>query len=117
VRAAVVCGDDLDVLVLEAAGDLVLDAEVGKVNRVVEERQVVLARPLLDLVRVAVRSPVAVRSVAVAFLQKALIVAFQLAVEFDADDARVPFSKAFGGLEVRAIHLGVVAAFAWLVGS
>jgi hypothetical protein len=116
-RAAVVRGDDLDVLVLEAAMNLVLNAQIGKVNRVVKVRQVMFAGPVFDLVRVAVGPPVAVRSVAVAFLQEALIVAFQLAVELDTNNARVAFSEAFGGLEVGGIYLRVVTALPWLVGT
>ena len=49
--AAIVLGDDLDVLVTVAPVQFVLDAEVGEVDAVVEVRQVVLARPAFDLAR------------------------------------------------------------------
>ena len=61
VGAAIVLGDDLDVLVTVASVQLVLDAEVGEVDALVEVRQVVFARPLFDLARVPIRSSVAVR--------------------------------------------------------
>ena len=56
--AAVVIRDYLDVFVTESSIELVLEAEIRKVDRLVEVRQVVLARPLLDFARVSVRSPV-----------------------------------------------------------
>ena len=61
--AAVVLREQLDVLVVFAPVDLVLDAVVGEVDLAVEVRQVVFARPVADLVLVAVRSAVAVGAV------------------------------------------------------
>jgi hypothetical protein len=46
VRAAIVLGDDLDVLMTVAAPQLILDAEIGEVDRLVEVRQVVFVRPV-----------------------------------------------------------------------
>ena len=56
VGAAVVLREQLDVLVVLAPVNLVLDAVVREVNLAVEVRQVVLARPLADLVFVSVRT-------------------------------------------------------------
>jgi hypothetical protein len=75
VSAAVVRREQLDVLVAFAPIDLVLDAVVGKVHLAVEERQVVLSRPVADLVLVAVGPAVAVGAIAVGLLQKLLVFA------------------------------------------
>jgi len=51
--AAIVRGDDLDVLALPAAIRLlVLDADVGEVDLVIEVRQVVFVRPFANLIGV-----------------------------------------------------------------
>jgi hypothetical protein len=57
VSAAVVFREQLDILVVLAPVDLVLDAVVREVDLAVEVRQVVLARPRADLVLVAVWAP------------------------------------------------------------
>ena len=68
-RAAVMERCDLDVLDISTAiRPLVLKAEIGKMNVAVEERQIVLVRPPLDLSRIAVRTPVGVRPIAVAIV-------------------------------------------------
>ena len=51
VRPAVVLGDDFNVQVVMAPLELVLEADVGKMHALIEVRQVVVARPLLDLAR------------------------------------------------------------------
>jgi hypothetical protein len=56
---------DLHVLVALTAVQDVLDAEIRKAHGVVEERQIVLACPGLDLARIAIRASVAVRRTAV----------------------------------------------------
>ena len=86
VSAAVVRREQLDVLVAFAPIDLVLDAVVGKVHLAVEVRQVVFARPVADLLLVAVRSAVAVGAVAVVLLQELLVLALQVLFEDDASD-------------------------------
>ena len=48
-RAAVVLGENLDILVAVTAFELVLDPEVREVNAVIEVRQVVLTGPFFDL--------------------------------------------------------------------
>lgn len=54
--AAIVLGDDLDILVTVVPIDVVLDAQVGEMDRLIEVREVVVAAagPLLDLASVAV---------------------------------------------------------------
>jgi hypothetical protein len=68
--AAVVLGEQLDVLVVLAPVNLVLDAVVREVDVPVEIRQVMVARPGADLVLVAVRTTVAVSPAAVVRLQE-----------------------------------------------
>jgi hypothetical protein len=88
--------EEFDVLVKFPTIDLVLDAVVGKVHLVVEVRQIVLARPVTDLVLVAARPAVAVRSVAVVILEELLVLALQVLLENDASNLefRVLVSKA-----------------------
>jgi hypothetical protein len=72
VRAAIVAGDDLHVLVTVAAIQLVLDAQVGELNPTVAVRQVMIERPFRDLPLSPIRPAVAVRSTAVVFLEPLL---------------------------------------------
>ena len=81
----------------------VLDAEIREVHVLVEVRQVVRARPFLDVLRRAIRSSRAVRIAQISVLEKALVFAFQLAVQLDAEDASILCAQAFGGLQIRAI--------------
>ena len=69
--------EQLHVLVAFAPIDFVIDAVVGEVHLATKERQIVLARPVADLVLVAVRSAVAVGAVAVLLRQELLVLAFQ----------------------------------------
>jgi hypothetical protein len=60
--------EQLDVLVVFAPIRFVFDPVVREVHLAVEIRQVVLARPVADLVLPAIRPPVGVRAVAVVVL-------------------------------------------------
>jgi hypothetical protein len=60
VGAAVVLREQLNVLVVFAPVDLVLDAVVREVDLAIEVRQVVFERPPANLVLVAVRAAIAV---------------------------------------------------------
>ena len=71
VRATVVRSDDLDVFVADVAVlILVFDPGVGELDAAVEEREVVLTCPGLDLFRPAVRPAVAVGTSPVPLLQE-----------------------------------------------
>ena len=108
-RATVVLGRDLEVLPADVAVHvLVLDAHIGKMDVSVEAWQPVVARPVLDLCRGAVGPSVAVALAAVALLQEPLVLSFQLAVQFDAEDAGPSGLEAFCGLQVGTIELRVV---------
>jgi hypothetical protein len=111
VGAAVMLGRHLDVLpAYVSVCILILNPYVGEVDLLVEVRQPVFARPVFDLGRRAVRPAVAVAVTAIALLQEALVFAFQLAVQFDAEDPRVACLEARRGLEIGAIELRVVGA-------
>ncbi len=107
--AAVVAGDDLDVLVTQPpVAVFVLDACVGKVDAVVEVRQLLFPCPRTDLVRFPIRSTVAVLITPVPFLQEPLVLALQLVVENDAPDPPANLAQPYLGACVGAVDLRVV---------
>src|SRR5580698_6791484 len=109
VLAAIVDGDDLDIVVIPAAVDLfVFDSDVREVHLLVEVRQVVLLRPLRDLLVAAIGVPVVVVAVPIPLVEPLLVLALELVVELDAVYACAALRKALGFSEVRAIHLKVV---------
>jgi hypothetical protein len=81
VASAVVLCNDFDVFVTVAPVQLVLDAEVWEVDRLVEVRQVVVPRPFFDLAGIPIRSSIAVRASAIVLLQPLLMLALELVVE------------------------------------
>ena len=97
-RAAVVFCQDFDVLVFFAAVDLVLDAEVGELDGPVDDGQTVIARPGLNLSSVAIRPSVAVWTVAIALLEKLLVLPLEVRFEDDAADVGATFAKPLLGL-------------------
>jgi hypothetical protein len=101
-------------LVEFAPVDLVLNAVVRQVDLSIEVRQVVLARPLTNLVLVTVWAAVAVRPAAVAFLQELLIFALEIPFEDDAPNLEpvVLVPKTGFLLPVRRIEIRVVVEFA-----
>jgi hypothetical protein len=103
---------DLDVLdVTAAVGPLVLKAQIRKVDVTVEERQVVLVGPMLDLSGITVRTSVGVTLVPLAIVEKLLILAFELVVEHHTVDANVVFVKPFRRSHVCGVKLRVVRQF------
>ena len=115
VRATVVLRDDLDVFVTDLAVlILVFDPGVGEVDAAVEEREIVLACPRLDLFRLTVRPAGAVGPSPVPLLQELLVLTLQLVVEDDAPDVPAAGTEALLRALVRAINLGVVGQLARL---
>src|SRR5437667_3175273 len=108
VRAAIMFGDDFDVLMMVASVQFVLDAEVREVDRLIEVRQVVFARPAVNLVRVAIRSSVAVGPAAIVLLQPFLILALELLLENNPMDLRALLAQAFLLAQIGAIELNVM---------
>jgi hypothetical protein len=111
-RAAVVLRDHFDVPVLTASVELVLDADVGKVHALVEIRQIVFARPSLDLARIPIRPTVAVGALAIARLQELLVLALELALHDDVPHVCAAFAKLAGRLSIRVLNARVVRQFA-----
>ena len=113
--ASIVLRGDLDVLLARPPVlVLPLDADIGKVNLLVEVRQVVLDRPEGDLFGIAVRAPVAVVAVSIALLQEALVLALELVVEDGASDTAAALGNALRGALVGSIDLDVVRELARL---
>jgi hypothetical protein len=100
--------DHFDVLVPVAPVEIVLDAEVWKVDRLIEVRQVVIPRPLFYLAGVPIRSSVAVGASAIVLLQPLLILALELVVEDDAADVAALVAKPRLFAQVGTIELDVV---------
>ena len=109
VRAAVMHGDHLDVHVVPASvGLLVLDARIRKMDLLVEVRQVVLAGPFLDLVRVAIGVAVVVVAVAIVLMEPLLVVALELVVQNDPIDPRAALFQALRFAFESPVDLHVV---------
>ena len=84
---SVVVRDHFDVFVTVTSIELILDAEIGEVHRLVEVRQVMFPRPLLDLPRIAIGPPITVWAVPVVLLQELLVLTPQVPFQ---DDASIP---------------------------
>jgi hypothetical protein len=95
--------------VLGASVQLVLDAEVWEVDRLVEVRQVVVPCPFFDLAVVTIRPSVAVGASAIVFLQPFLLLALELVVEDDAADVGALVAKPRLFAQVRAIARVITA--------
>jgi hypothetical protein len=106
---------DLNVDVIPPAVCLTeLDAHVREVHLLVVVRELVLARPILDLVRLTVWPAVVPLALAIAFVQPLLILAFELVIEDDPPDACAALGELLSFPEIGAIHLRVVLDFAVL---
>jgi hypothetical protein len=86
----------------------ILDAQVGKVKLVVEVRQIVFLGPFPDLVVGPIRVAVVVIAVAIALMEPALVLAFELMIQHDPLDPRVTLGEPLRGAFVGAIDLKVV---------
>jgi len=106
--AAIVLGDDLDILMAVVPVQLVLDPKVGKMDAVVEVRQVVFMRPAFDFARIAIGPSIAIRSATISFLEPLLIFALERVVEDDSTDFRALIAQPFFLSKVGVIELGVV---------
>ena len=100
---------DLHVFHVSAAiGPLVFDPHIRKLNAVLVHRQVVLMRPVLNLVARAVRASVAVRSIAISLLEEPLVLTLELVIEDDAMEVRALCAKPFGAPQIGAEDLRVM---------
>jgi hypothetical protein len=84
------------------------------VDLAIEVRQVVFARPLANLVLVAVGAAIAVGASAVAFLEELLVLALQVLLEHDAPDLEAALLLSEPGflLAVCRVEIRVVVDFA-----
>ena len=99
----------LDVVVVPpAVRFLILDARIGKVQLVIEVRELVLDRPGADLLVGPIGMSVVIVAVAVPLMQPSLVVTLELVIEDDAIDACAALREALCGAFVRAIDLEVV---------
>jgi hypothetical protein len=112
VGAAVVLGDDLDILVLVAAMELIFDPEIGEVDLAVEVRQLVFGGPALNLAMIAVRPPIAIGMAAIGLPQPLLILALELLVEDDAVDVGALLAQALRFTQLRTIQLRIMGHLA-----
>jgi hypothetical protein len=109
VRTAIVDGQHLHVFMAAAAIEfLAFDAQVGKVHVLVEVRQVVLERPLRNLLRVAIGVAIVVVAIAIPLVQPSLVLTLELVVEDDAIDADAPLGQALRLALVCGVDLRVV---------
>jgi hypothetical protein len=109
VQAAIVLGDNLDILVQPpAVRVLVLEARVREAHVSVVIRQVMLACPPFDLLGLAVRTAVAVASATIALVEEPLVVPLHLVIEDDAPDAPAAVADLLLSALVGAVDLDVV---------
>src|SRR5688500_14290192 len=93
---------------------LVLDTGIRESDVPFVVRQIVPARPLRDLLGLAIRPAVAVLLPSIALVEESLIVALQLVVEDDAPNPTALAAETLLGALVGAIDLGVVGQLARL---
>jgi hypothetical protein len=111
-RPAIVLGDDFHVFVSVASVQLIFDAEVGKMHGVIEVRKLVVACPVFDLARVAIRASVTVWPTSVPLLEPLLVLALELVVEDHAADVGALVAEPLLFSHVRAIELRIMREFA-----
>jgi hypothetical protein len=114
-RAPVVDRDDFDILMIPASVELfVFDPQVREMNLVVEVREVVVARPFLYLVRLAIGPTAALLAVSIPLVQPSLILALELVVEDDSFDACVALGEPLRLLQIGVVDLAIMLDLARL---
>ena len=109
VRAAIVLGDDLHILMpLFAIAVSIFDSEVREVHFLVEAGKTMLARPLADFFVAPIGMTVVVGAVTITLMNPALIVPLELVVEDDVFDARPT-----AGQVLRCAFIGAVDWTSW----
>jgi hypothetical protein len=115
VGAAIVRRQHFNVDVVKRAVDvLVFDPQIREMHLFVEVRQVVLACPAFDLMRLAIRATVDVWPIRVALVKPALVFAFEFVVQDDAFHLCAALGELVSFAQVRAIDLRVVLDLARL---
>ena len=95
----------------------VLDANIRELDAIVQDRQVVLGRPLFDFFTASIGPAIAIRAIAVSLLQELLVLALQFVVEDDAFDARAARLELLRGPQVRPEQLRVMRELTALDGA
>jgi hypothetical protein len=114
-RATVMRRGDLDVLVNRSAvAVVVFDSDVGELDMALVVRQLVLARPPLDLLRVSFGSPRRVPAATTGRMKETLVIALELLFQNDSANTAAAGNQAIDSLLVRAIQPDVVCQFSWL---
>lgn len=94
---------------IESAIDiLVFDSYVGKMQLVIEIRQVVRPRPVFDLLVRAIRTSIAIGAVGVALVQPTLVLALEFVIEDHPIDAGLPRLELFCFAQVGLVDLRVM---------
>src|SRR5713226_8626422 len=84
VSPAIVLGRDLDVLVIFVSVPVpIFDAQVGEVHLLIEVRQIVVVRPLADLLVGSIGVAIVVGPITIALVEPTLVFALELVVEDD----------------------------------
>jgi hypothetical protein len=104
VHAAVVLGDDFDVLVALPAVNLVLDPDIGDVDAIVEVRERMVMCPFLNLMRVSGRAPVTVLAPPIGLLEKRLILTLEVLFENHTTNVRALLTEALLRPEIGAVE-------------
>jgi hypothetical protein len=100
------------------AVDVVLDAHVGELDMaLLVTGEVVLSRPIDDLVQAAVWAAVAVVAVAIAVLEELLVFALEIVFKDDPVDVGSVVAQPLGFVRVSTIELGVVLQFSRLLNA
>jgi hypothetical protein len=109
VGAAIVGGDDLEILMPRAAVSvLVLNPRIREPDAPVVIGKFMLPRPAGNLFGLTVRSPIAVLPAAIGLVEEPLVVPLELVIQDDAIDSRALFAEALLGALVDAIDVRVV---------
>jgi hypothetical protein len=99
----------LDVVVVPpAVGLLILDTQIGEVDLIIEVGQVVLERPVANLLFAPIGMSVVIGTVAITFVEPGLVLTLELVVEEDALNPRPALSQTLRCAFVGAIDLKVV---------
>jgi hypothetical protein len=93
---------------------VVLDAHVRELDVTLVIRQLVLARPPLDLLGFSFGSTQGSTAAAIRLLKETLVVALELLLQHDTANATAASNQAVDGLLVGAIQANVVRQFPWL---
>ena len=97
-----------------AVRPLAFEAQIRKLDVVIDHGQLVFTRPPGNLLSPSLRASATVPTTSVRRLEKRLILALQLLLEDDPPHTHTAFAKLAGGIAVGPVHSHVVRQFARL---